>query len=74
MEGGYLDLGFTLFRVRLSIVEKEDDGCIVESTIEYEVKEEFVANTSLVTIQPYIEVAQVVNNYLIESQKAKNDA
>ncbi|KAM4076823.1 hypothetical protein ACJW30_12G094100 [Castanea mollissima] len=43
IEGGYLDSGFTLFCVRFEIVEKDNDSCIIKSTIEYNVKEEAVA-------------------------------
>ena len=50
MEGGYLDLGLALFRVRFEIIENDNDSCIIKSTIEYDVKEEAVANTSYVTI------------------------
>ena len=49
MEEGYLDLGLALFRVRFEIIENDNDSCIIKSTIEYDVKEEAVANTSYVT-------------------------
>ena len=49
MEEGYLDLGLALFRVRFEIIESNNDLCIIKSTIEYDVKEEAVANTSYVT-------------------------
>ncbi|KAK7859405.1 s-norcoclaurine synthase 1 [Quercus suber] len=40
MEGGYLDLGLSLFCVHFEIIEKDNDSCIIKSTIEYDVKEE----------------------------------
>ncbi|XP_022148581.1 S-norcoclaurine synthase 2-like [Momordica charantia] len=70
VEGGFLDLGFTLYRVRLKIIEKDDDTSIVESTIEYELKEEAAANASLVTIQPLIDIAEAANSHLLDIQKA----
>nr|GMD61141.1 S-norcoclaurine synthase 2-like [Ipomoea batatas] len=46
IEGGYLNLGFTLYRVRLEVIEKDERTCITKTTIEYEVKEESAANAS----------------------------
>ncbi|KAK4572238.1 hypothetical protein RGQ29_030606 [Quercus rubra] len=46
MEGGYLDLGLILFHVHFEIIEKDNDSCIIKSTIEYDIKEEAIANTS----------------------------
>ncbi|XP_047330259.1 norbelladine synthase-like [Impatiens glandulifera] len=68
VEGGYLDLGFDLFRVRFEVIEKEDDSppsCIIRSTIEYEIKEEFAANASFVNIQTLVEVMQAVADFFI---------
>lgn len=64
IEGGYLDLGFTLYRVRFEIIEKAIDSCIIKSTIEYDVKEDFAANASTVSIQPLANIAQVVADEL----------
>ncbi|GAB2264946.1 hypothetical protein Dimus_000017 [Dionaea muscipula] len=70
IEGGYLDLGFTFYRVRLQVIAKEGEGegeansCIVKSTIEYHVKDEFAHNASLVTIQPLEQLAQLVADHL----------
>ena len=72
VEGGFLDIGFTLYRVRLKIVENGDDSCIVESTIEYEIKEEAAANASLVTLQPLIDIAQAANDHLLHYKQLKD--
>ncbi|KAG6571179.1 S-norcoclaurine synthase 1, partial [Cucurbita argyrosperma subsp. sororia] len=72
VEGGFLDIGFTLYRVRLKIVENGDDSCIVESTIEYDIKEEDAANASLVSIQPLIDIAQAANDHLLHNKQHKN--
>ena len=72
MEGGYLDLGLTLFRVRFEIIENDNDSCIIKSTIEYDVKEEAVANTSYVTTGLVAKIAEVAKNYLIKNKATKN--
>ena len=72
IEGGYLDLGFTLFRVRFEIIEKDNDSCIIKSTIEYDVKEEAIANTSYVNTDLVANIAEVAKNYLIKNKATEN--
>ena len=74
LEGGYLDLGLTLFRVRFEIIENDNDSCIIKSTIEYDVKEEAVANISYVTTGLVAKIAEVAKNYLIKNKATKNVA
>ncbi|EXB29146.1 S-norcoclaurine synthase [Morus notabilis] len=64
VEGGYLDLGFTLYRVRFEIIEKDGDSSIVKSTIEYEVKDEFAVNASVVSIDALANIALLAKNHL----------
>ncbi|KAL0403344.1 UNVERIFIED_CONTAM: hypothetical protein Sradi_1975200 [Sesamum radiatum] len=54
VEGGFLDLGFKLYRFCLEVIEKEGqkEECIVRGSIEYELKEEAAANAALVSIEP----------------------
>ncbi|XP_047333084.1 norbelladine synthase-like [Impatiens glandulifera] len=71
VEGGYLDLGFNLFRVRFEVIDKEDaspsppSSCITRCTIEYEIKEEFAANASFVSIQTLVVVMNAAADFLI---------
>ena len=74
IEGGYLDLGFTLFRVHFEIIEKDNDSCIIKSTIEYDIKEEAVANTSYVNTDLVAKIAELVKNYLIKNKATENAA
>ncbi|CAK9138420.1 unnamed protein product [Ilex paraguariensis] len=69
IEGGYLDLGFTLYRVRFEIIEKGENSCVTKSTIEYEIKEEASANAAFVTIQPLVAVMKAAADYLIKNNK-----
>ena len=72
MEGGYLDLGLTLFRVRFEIIEKDNDSCIIKSTIEYDIKEETIANTSYVTTDLVAKIGEIAKNFLIKNKATKN--
>ncbi|XP_042054933.1 norbelladine synthase-like [Salvia splendens] len=69
VEGGYLDLGFTLYRVRFEVIEVEgnEKQCITRSTIEYELKEEAAANVALVSIQPLTAIMQLSAQYLLRN-------
>ncbi|XP_027356326.1 S-norcoclaurine synthase 2-like [Abrus precatorius] len=69
VEGGYLELGFTLFRVRFEVIEKGEESSIIKSTIEYELKEEDASNASLVSVQPVATIAQLAKNYLNKAAK-----
>jgi ribosome-associated toxin RatA of RatAB toxin-antitoxin module len=72
IEGGYLDLGFTLYRFRFEIIEKGNDSCIIKSTIEFDVKEEAAANVSYATIEPLAKVAELVKTHLIKNKATKD--
>ncbi|KAK9072676.1 hypothetical protein SSX86_009111 [Deinandra increscens subsp. villosa] len=71
VEGGFLDIGFDLYMIRIEIKENPKDSsgssCIVKLTIEYEVKEEFVANVSFVTVEPLHGIMSVANEHLLKS-------
>ncbi|KAJ7982655.1 S-norcoclaurine synthase-like [Quillaja saponaria] len=69
IEGGYLDLGFTLYRIRFEVIEKGSDSSIIKSKIEYELKPEAEANVSLVSIQPYAKIAQLAKKQLDDSKE-----
>ncbi|MED6148741.1 hypothetical protein PIB30_055747 [Stylosanthes scabra] len=71
VEGGYLELGFTLFRVKFEVIEKGEDSSIIKSTIEYELKEEHAANASLVSTQILANIAQLAKNYLNKNKAPK---
>lgn len=64
VEGGYLELGFSLFRVRLEVIEKGEKSSIIKSTIEYELNEENASNASLVSIQSLATIVELAKNYL----------
>ena len=69
VEGGFLDLGFTLYRVRFKVIEVEgnEKQCIIRYGIEYELKEEAAANVALIAIQTLIAVVQHSIQYLLHN-------
>ena len=71
VEGGFLDIGFNFYRVKMEVKEnpKDDTGssCIVKFTIEYDVKEEFAANASFVTTEPLVGIMSAANEHLLKS-------
>ncbi|WJX44898.1 hypothetical protein P8452_31825 [Trifolium repens] len=71
VEGGYLDLGFTLYRIRLEVIEKGVESSIMKTTLEYAVKEEEEVDASLLSIKPLANVMEVGKNYLIRNKAAK---
>nr|GEU94885.1 S-norcoclaurine synthase 2-like [Tanacetum cinerariifolium] len=71
VEGGFLDNGFSLYRVRFEVKVNPNDAMslssLERSTIKYELKEEAASNASLVTIEPLMIIMKVANEYLINS-------
>ncbi|KAF5200242.1 S-norcoclaurine synthase [Thalictrum thalictroides] len=68
IEGGFLELGFSFFRLYLQIIEKNPKSSIIKSTLEYEVKPGFEANVSLVSAQNQVlvTIAEAITNYVAE--------
>ncbi|KAF7132676.1 hypothetical protein RHSIM_Rhsim09G0213600 [Rhododendron simsii] len=64
VEGGYLDVGFTMYRVQFEVIEKGKESCITRSTIEYDLKEDSAANDSMVSIQTLVTLMEAGANYL----------
>lgn len=74
VEGGYLDMGFTLFRVTFQILEKGSDCCVIKSIIDYEVAEENAANASnMVNTQVLEAIAKVAAAQLTQTPETELD-
>ncbi|RDX87399.1 S-norcoclaurine synthase 2, partial [Mucuna pruriens] len=71
IEGGYFELGFTLFKFRFQVIEKSQEPSIIKSTIEFELKEENAANVSLLPTQPLVHMVEAAHNYLNKNKAAK---
>lgn len=68
IEGGYKDMGFHLYRIRLEIIENGTESSVVRSTIEYDVDDNFAENASLVSTKSLETIAEVVGRYLTEKK------
>ncbi|KAL7147205.1 hypothetical protein ABFS83_06G092400 [Erythranthe nasuta] len=72
VEGGFLDLGFSLYRVRFEVFDKDEEKeCITKATIEYELGEESAANSALVSIQPLVAIMEAAALHLIQNHHTK---
>ncbi|XP_008234552.1 PREDICTED: S-norcoclaurine synthase 1-like [Prunus mume] len=74
IEGGLLEFGLSLYRVRFEIIDKVEADyssccCIIKTTIEFDVKEDAAPNTSsLVSIDPFKIIAEVAKTHLLNKQ------
>ncbi|PON77556.1 Major latex protein domain containing protein [Parasponia andersonii] len=68
VEGGYLELGFSLYRVRLEIIEKDDHSSIIKSTIEYELNDDSAANASIVSVDSLAAISLIAQNHLTNTK------
>ncbi|CAM0906910.1 unnamed protein product [Alopecurus aequalis] len=73
VEGGFLNYGFTKYLVRFEIAETTDETSVIRSTIEYEVDEEHISNTSLVSTSAVATIAEAITRY-IKEQKSNEQA
>ncbi|KAG7980665.1 hypothetical protein I3843_05G193700 [Carya illinoinensis] len=82
IEGGYLELGFTFYRVQFEVIGKgssdHESSCIIRTTIEYDVKEfldhDAAAATkynhvmSYLSIEPLAKIMEAAKHYLLKSK------
>lgn len=73
IEGGFLDLGFQKYLVRLEIVEKEDGTSIIRSTIEYKVDAKHANNASLLGMEMLCSMAEAITKYIKEQKSPRQD-
>ncbi|KAI3979193.1 hypothetical protein MKX01_017018 [Papaver californicum] len=53
IEGGYLDMGYTLYLDRIHVIEKTSKSCVIKSSVVYEVKKACAdAISKLITTEP----------------------
>ncbi|XP_047069107.1 norbelladine synthase-like [Lolium rigidum] len=73
VEGGFLNYGFTEYLVRFEITGKTEETSVIRSTIEYEVDEDHISNTSLVSTSAVAAIAEAITRY-IKEQKSSEQA
>ncbi|KAJ0970843.1 hypothetical protein J5N97_018802 [Dioscorea zingiberensis] len=66
VEGGFLQCGFHSYMVRFEIIEKSEATSVIQTTIEYEVDEQFAANASFVSTASLATIHETVGKYLVQ--------
>ncbi|XVF42897.1 hypothetical protein PTKIN_Ptkin01aG0402800 [Pterospermum kingtungense] len=69
IEGGYKALGFDVFLVRMEILEKDSQSCIIRSSMEYEVDEKLADIVSHVNTDPLKIMAEAIGKHLCDEKK-----
>ncbi|KAI3695970.1 hypothetical protein L1987_78976 [Smallanthus sonchifolius] len=66
IEGGFLELGFTSYRIKSEFLENQtDDSFILRATFEYEADEDVIANAeATASIKPIMSMFEFANNYI----------
>ncbi|GMI65944.1 hypothetical protein HRI_000263700 [Hibiscus trionum] len=68
VEGGYKALGFDVVRIRLEIIEKDSESCVVRSCIEYEGDDKLVDVVPHVSVKPLETMAEIVAKHLTQNK------
>ncbi|MCL7027962.1 hypothetical protein MKW94_023982 [Papaver nudicaule] len=72
VEGGYLDVGFSLYRTTFEIVEKDEHSSSVITTIDYELDDASAGNAAFVSIKPLEIIVESIGMYLLNEKKNEN--
>ncbi|KAL3756022.1 hypothetical protein ACJRO7_002973 [Eucalyptus globulus] len=64
IEGGFLNMGLSLYRLRLEVIGKDKESCMIKSTIEYEIANGASFDVSLVSVKLFADIAEVVKKQL----------
>ncbi|MCL7041620.1 hypothetical protein MKW94_007734 [Papaver nudicaule] len=74
VEGGYLEVGFSLYRTTFEIIEKDEHSSSVVTTIDYELDDASADNAAFVSIKPLEIVVESVGMYLHEKKNENHPA
>ncbi|KAK2999122.1 hypothetical protein RJ639_024606 [Escallonia herrerae] len=69
-KGGYLDMGFNLYRIRYDVIPTGEKSCITRVTVEYDLKEGWISNASHVSLVPFIGFLRVGSVYLLANTQS----
>ncbi|XP_030532860.1 norbelladine synthase-like [Rhodamnia argentea] len=71
VEGGFLDMGLSLYRVRFEVVGgDEEESCVIKSTVEYEVADGASFDVSIISVKPFADLAEAAKKQLTTSAGA----
>lgn len=71
IQGGYLDMGFSLYKVTYEILPKDKNSCIIRSTVQIDLDDKnFEANARLITVDAMWGMAKAIVKYVLDN-KAK---
>ncbi|KAK3038775.1 hypothetical protein RJ639_027362 [Escallonia herrerae] len=64
IEGAFLDYGFNFYRIRFENIVTGENSCLTRTTLLFDVKEEYVANVSLVPIGTSTNIMKDISAYV----------
>ncbi|KAI3919059.1 hypothetical protein MKW98_016612, partial [Papaver atlanticum] len=71
IQGGYLDMGFSLYKVTYEILPKDNNSCIIRSTVQIDLDDKnFETNARLITVDSMLDMAKSIVQYVLDN-KAK---
>lgn len=71
IEGGFLDMGLSLYRVRFQVIGKdEEESCVIKSAIEYEVADEASFDVTVISVKPLADIAEAARKQFTTSADA----
>ncbi|OVA02904.1 Bet v I domain [Macleaya cordata] len=68
IEGGYLDIGFSLYQDTFEILKKGRNSCIIRSTVTIDLDDKFESNASLVTVDALWGMAKSIVKYVLDNK------
>nr|ACO90255.1 pathogenesis-related (PR)-10-related norcoclaurine synthase-like protein [Eschscholzia californica] len=71
IEGGYLDLGFSLHQDTFEILPIDNNSCIIRSTVTIDLDNQFESNASLITVDSLWGMAKSIVKYVLDNKSKK---
>ncbi|GMI65652.1 hypothetical protein HRI_000234500 [Hibiscus trionum] len=73
IEGGFIDVGFDLYRHRLQIIEKDVQSSIIRSSVDYEIDDKLQELASQATMKPFQVLNEGIGKYLKQKWDSSNN-
>ncbi|KAI3991606.1 hypothetical protein MKX01_015091 [Papaver californicum] len=72
IRGGYLDLGYSFFRITFEVLAKDDSSCVIRTTTSVEMDQKFESNASVIAVDEIYGMAKAIAKYVLDN-KARKD-